>query len=288
MDALEKMQADRVRLIFGDRDRLDGTIDDLESTISRDIHKSGRDVKLINQAVMSAESGASDVEKKLCRNIIKTLGSHLFADTQRFREMQRSHLKLLNSTASRDDDFFGGGRAELNGGGGDVEAGMRRRQRGAAGGRGSAGGDGEHAGLIASSQAQAQIGLDDLELDNVEMARIAKNIAELSELFQELADLVTDQGTVLDRIDYNMDLSLDNVTKGAEEIEKAAAAQKRNPAFKCMAILVVLIIIFAFILGLKLYMKHGHRRSVAAPTPNADSSILSKLGDLVPKKNLRA
>ena len=245
MAKLEKLQADRVRLIFGDRERLDGSIGELEARISQDIHKSGREVKLIKHAVMSDESGASEFEKKLCRNIIKTLGSRLFADTQKFREMQRSHLKLLNSTASRDDDFFGG----------DVEAGMRRR----GGARGGGGGGGEHAGLI-SSQAQVEVELDDFALDNEEVNRIAKNIAELSGLFQELAELVTDQGTVLDRIDYNMDLSLENVTKGTEQIEKAAAAQRRNPAFKCMALLVILIAVFAFILGLKLWMKHGGSR----------------------------
>ena len=246
MAKLEKLQADRVRLIFGDRERLDGAIGELEARISQDIHKSGREVKLINHAVMSKESGASEFEKKLCRNIIKTLGSRLFADTQKFREMQRSYLKLLNSTASRDEDFFGG----------DIEAGMRRR---GGGGGGGGGGEGEHAGLI-SSQAQVEVELDDFALDNDEVSRIAKNIAELSGLFQELAELVTDQGTVLDRIDYNMDLSLENVTKGTEQIEKAAAAQRRNPAFKCMAILVLLIAVFAFILGLKLWMKHGGQR----------------------------
>lgn len=38
-----------------------------------------------------------------------------------------------------------------------------------------------------------------------EIVAIAKSIEELSQIFKELAVLVIDQGTVLDRIDYNME-----------------------------------------------------------------------------------
>ena len=37
-----------------------------------------------------------------------------------------------------------------------------------------------------------------------EIVRIAKSIEELAAIFKELAVLVIDQGTILDRIDYNM------------------------------------------------------------------------------------
>lgn len=38
-----------------------------------------------------------------------------------------------------------------------------------------------------------------------EIQRIARSISELSRVFKELAGLVIDQGTVVDRIDYNME-----------------------------------------------------------------------------------
>jgi syntaxin 16 len=51
--------------------------------------------------------------------------------------------------------------------------------------------------------------VDDLEQvaaeRDMEISRIATSIEELSAIFKELAVLVIDQGTILDRIDFNME-----------------------------------------------------------------------------------
>jgi syntaxin 16 len=39
-----------------------------------------------------------------------------------------------------------------------------------------------------------------------EIQRIAKSIVDLSTVFKDMASMVIDQGTVIDRIDYNMEL----------------------------------------------------------------------------------
>lgn len=44
-----------------------------------------------------------------------------------------------------------------------------------------------------------------------EIEDIAKGIIELSEIFKELQTMVIDQGTMLDRIDYNVELTRDRV-----------------------------------------------------------------------------
>lgn len=48
-----------------------------------------------------------------------------------------------------------------------------------------------------------------------EIEDIAKGIIELSEIFKELQTMVIDQGTMLDRIDYNVEMTRDRV-KGAQ------------------------------------------------------------------------
>lgn len=44
-----------------------------------------------------------------------------------------------------------------------------------------------------------------------EIEDIAKGIIELSEIFKELQSMVIDQGTMLDRIDYNVEMARDRV-----------------------------------------------------------------------------
>ncbi len=41
-----------------------------------------------------------------------------------------------------------------------------------------------------------------------QIAQIAKSVHELAQLFHEMSILVTEQGTILDRIDYNVESSL--------------------------------------------------------------------------------
>ena len=61
---------------------------------------------------------------------------------------------------------------------------------------------------VGFTQQQLQV-VDDLEAvaeeRNAEITRIAQSIEELAQIFKELAVLVIDQGTILDRIDYNME-----------------------------------------------------------------------------------
>ena len=88
-------------------------------------------------------------------------------------------------------------------------------------------------------------------LTNEEIMKIAKSIEELAQIFRELAVLVIDQGTILDRIDYNMENALENVKQGVKEIEKAEEHQKNSLSVKCIMLLVILIGIMVGILAWK-------------------------------------
>lgn len=53
-----------------------------------------------------------------------------------------------------------------------------------------------------------------------EIAALVESIEELSQIFKELAVLVIDQGTILDRIDYNMEQVVERVEDGVQALEK--------------------------------------------------------------------
>ena len=77
----------------------------------------------------------------------------------------------------------------------------------------------------------------------IEIDKISKKMNNLQELFKDLNIIVIEQGTILDRIDYNIDITFDNVKKSKKKIVQANESNKG----KCFrnAILLLLVIIFA-------------------------------------------
>ena len=61
---------------------------------------------------------------------------------------------------------------------------------------------------------------------NTEITNIAKSIEDLASILKELNVLVHDQGTILDRIDYNMECAVENIKSGVGLLGKADEHQK--------------------------------------------------------------
>lgn len=91
-----------------------------------------------------------------------------------------------------------------------------------------------------------------------EIAKIAQSIEELGSIFKELAVLVIDQGTILDRIDYNMEAVVEHTKTGLKQLEKAEKHQKSARPMRCIICLSILI----FVLLLILVLKHRPRRGI--------------------------
>lgn len=89
-----------------------------------------------------------------------------------------------------------------------------------------------------------------------EISQIARSIEELGAIFKELAVLVIDQGTILDRIDYNMESVVEHTKEGIQQLQIAERRQKNARPFKCIVCLSFII----FILLIILVLKHRRRR----------------------------
>jgi len=94
--------------------------------------------------------------------------------------------------------------------------------------------------------------LNTIEIDAQQKTKdiivIAKSINELAQLFQELNILVVEQGTILDRIDYNVDNTMQYLKVSHKEIVKAEKYQKSSQTMLCIIVLFFLIVICALIL----------------------------------------
>ncbi|CAD2217710.1 syntaxin 16 [Angomonas deanei] len=69
--------------------------------------------------------------------------------------------------------------------------------------------------------------LEETRQDQVseEIKTILDNVQKLNQMFQDLNLLVTEQGTMLDRIDYNLSQSSQYVSNGVEQLKKAEEHQ---------------------------------------------------------------
>lgn len=96
--------------------------------------------------------------------------------------------------------------------------------------------------------------MDELEFKiheerNQEILNIVESIHELNDLYKELNNLVIVQGSLLDRIDYNIDESAFQIKKGTEILKKVDERQKKSKcACRVMAIMIIAVIILGIIL----------------------------------------
>lgn len=84
-----------------------------------------------------------------------------------------------------------------------------------------------------------------------ELTSLLTSINELAQIFKDLQVLVMEQGTILDRIDYNIESAVSSTNEAHKVLVKTNQEMKKNCARN--AILVMIIVIF--ILGVLLIFK---------------------------------
>ena len=103
--------------------------------------------------------------------------------------------------------------------------------------------------------------------------QVAESVSELAGIFKEIQVLVIDQGTILDRIDFNIEMAADKarprrrlaaahtphdrpprcpqVTAATVEIDKANQIQKKSRAMLCIYLLLLLCVAMVVVLAVK-------------------------------------
>jgi syntaxin 16 len=76
-----------------------------------------------------------------------------------------------------------------------------------------------------------------------EIQQIARRAEEIRNIFVDLATMVRDQGTIIDRIDFCITESLANAVEAHSEVQKAARYQKKSRLWICVVVLVIVIAI---------------------------------------------
>ena len=84
-----------------------------------------------------------------------------------------------------------------------------------------------------------------------ELNLLLNSVNDLAEIFKDMQTLVMEQGSILDRIDYNIDIASTNVTSGKNSIVKANEYHKKNCFRNVIIVLLVCIFIEASLLIFK-------------------------------------
>ena len=90
-----------------------------------------------------------------------------------------------------------------------------------------------------------------LEKRDNELNQLLTSVSDLAEIFKDMQSLVMEQGSILDRIDYNIDIASTNVIVGKKSIVKANDYHKKNCFRNVIIILLICIFIEAFLLMFK-------------------------------------
>ncbi|XP_013381832.1 syntaxin-16 isoform X4 [Lingula anatina] len=218
------------------RPTLDDSIDEEHAIeiqtqeITKLFHRCQRLVQQIN----SKGHYGSAQEQKLAQNIVSSLVRTLQDLTVNFRKSQSSYLKKLQSREERSKHYF----ETVN----------------------LLGPDFSGVGPENEEDLLYDRGFTDVQLQSVEdntvvvqqrereIAQIVRSIQDLNEIFKDIATLVTDQGTILDRIDYNIEKTSVQVDEGLKQLQKAEKYQKKNRKMLVIVVLAVIVILLLIIL----------------------------------------
>lgn len=236
MEELTAMHRTRLMVRFDDSECAnDQAIDAIAHAITGLLRR----CEAIVREQMSSLDGASetDSDTRVRTNIQSSLAKKLQERSMKFRGLQREYMSKLGTMKS----------GAMHGGVSELDFLTVDQDRSSARASGS-----QRGGGLTSQQLAVVDDMDDLvNARDEEITRIADSIEELSQIFKELAVLVIDQGTILDRIDFNMEQVVEHTKEGLAQLGKAEANQKSARPLKCIAILLILIGILLTLLVLK-------------------------------------
>jgi syntaxin 16 len=189
---------------------------------------------------LSASQAADPGDGKVRQNVVRSMAADLQKLSMDFRRKQKDYLTKLKQLQDRGPggDVFG----DLTGGGG---------------GEGEGGGSSYDVGFTDMQIQRTNTMIDEAIARDQEVVKIIESVNELAAIMKDLSVLVIDQGTVLDRIDYNVEQVSTHVEEAVKQLTKAEETQKKSWMLIIMTILCGLILLMISILVLKTMIKAG-------------------------------
>lgn len=228
VSTLKSLHKTRCSVTFNDEEvkQQESEIEILTQSITSKLRKCEAGIKRI--ALVGDVAHLTTKERNVRLNSMRRLAQELSVHSKTFRVAQKDFLRALNDQAGKSKEF----------GFGDDDAALRDLT--------------SEESLDQSLSEEQRLALEEISTRSSErereILRIAKSIHELATLFSELNVLVIEQGSILDRIDYNIEQTTKHVSKGKVELEAAEKISRRALTMKCILLLLIIVIILIGIL----------------------------------------
>lgn len=266
MKRLDQMHAKHVLPGFDDESvkaKEERDIENLTQDITKDFitcRNSIRRIDRLQQEQQQQSGGAiADADATMAKNLKMSLASRVGDVSTLFRKKQSAYLKKMRTLGGMNSPLDRAGTPMAQNPYNDPAMMESETDRSAA-----------QSTLLQTAQVRRRGVMDaQIEQREREIEKIAQGVIDLSNLFQELNTMVIDQGTVLDRIDYNVERTAEHVKEADKELKVATGYQKRSTKRK---IILLLVLIVAGMFILLLVKPRRSSSSTPAPPPAAPAA----------------
>ncbi|KAI9800024.1 MAG: hypothetical protein M1833_003553 [Piccolia ochrophora] len=236
---LDKLHSKHVLPGFDDEDvrrEEEGEIENLTQEITRGFHACQRAIQKVEMMVRESRQqsgGVSKGEETMARNIQISLASRVQEASAGFRKKQSGYLKKLRG--------LGGMTPPLDRSSTPLTQAQNPYSTPSLM---ESDADASYSQSTLQQTSQKQLTSNDAVImqREREITDIARGIIELADIFKELQTMVIDQGTMLDRIDYNVERMAVDVKAADKELVVASRYQGRSTKRKIILLLIILVV----------------------------------------------
>lgn len=173
---------------------------------------------------MGQAPGSGDDDKQVRLQVQRQLAQALFRLSVEFRKEETRFLNKMEAQKGLEQGSSIGIVEEEGGRGDAVDAAFTEMQ------------------LMKVGQSETLV-----EERDEEIRKVVETITELAQIMRDLSTLVVEQGTMLDRIDHNIEEVAVKVEDGVKQLVRAEQTQKQGRAVLCIMALLVLIVVMLIV-----------------------------------------
>lgn len=222
---------------FDDRIQEERDIERLTDEITQQFHASQRRIKRINA---ESRHSSSNQEQIMSKNVQMSLAQKVQDASTLFRQKQNTYMQRMRGVELRNKDIFSTVQP--------INSSISE--------------DPEEGGFTGAQKAFAEQSNATITQREQEINHISKSIFQLADIFKDLQTMVIDQGTLLDRIDFNVEQASVHLQDAVHELDEGEKYQKKARNRKIILLLILLIVGLFIVLIFK-----PRHRSYPAPEP---------------------